>query len=193
MKVENDDLIPTVMHEEQLDPKKSDIDGVKNRYEDSPLFQKHHVPSNFKEQCELFFEQAKYMLKKDGFHIHLVAIFVDSKLAELKELRNEDQSDKYRTIRLVASEIEKIGANQFLMISEAWTAPFDPKFPQRHASQSPDRKEVLTLVGASKSGEGYSFNIPFVRKNDEIIYDKQHVGGVEGLNIIQPILAVWKN
>jgi len=193
MKVEGDDLIPTVMHEEQLDLEKSDIDGIKNRYEDSPLFQQHHVPSNFKEQCELFFEQAKYMLKKDGYHVHLVAIFVDSKLAELRELRNEDQSDKYRTIRLVASEIEKIGANQFLMISEAWTAPFDPKFPNRHASQSPDRKEVLNLVGASKSGEGYSFTIPFVRKNDEIIYGKQHVGGVKGLNIIQPILAVWKN
>lgn len=193
MKVEDNGLVPTAMHQEPLDLEESNIDELKVRYNESPLLQEHSVPRNFREQCELFFNQAKFMLQKDGYHVHLVAIFVDSKLAELKQLINEDQSDKYRTIRLVASEIEKIGANQFLMISEAWTAPFNPEFPYRHASQSPDRKEILTLVGATSDGEGYSFTIPFERKNDEIVYGQQQIGGIEGLNIIQPILSVWNN
>ncbi len=191
VKVQGSDLVPTQMHQESVDFTQSDIDYVKERYGDLPLAQTKIAPTNFKEVCELFFKQAKQVLKKDGFHHHLVAIFVDSNLVELKELRNEDQADKFRTIRLIASEIEKIGANQFLMISEAWTAPFDPNHPHRHASDSPDREEVLNLVGATKSGEGYWFSVPFTRKGDEVEYGDISVKGIEGINIIQPIIFVW--
>ncbi len=192
LKVQGNDLIPTQMHQESIDITKSDIDYAKKRYEDSPLIHKRSAPANFKEICELFFEQAKYILKKDGHHVHLVAIFVDSSVVEMKELRNEDQADKFRTIRLIASEIEKIGADQFLMISEAWTASFDPNHPYRHASDSPERGEVLNLVGAARSGEGYLFSVPFTREGKNIEYGEMSVNGIEGINIIQPIISVWK-
>lgn len=191
MKVHGDDSIPTQMHQESITLTKEDAEKFKNRYGDSPLFNKKPKPTNFKELCELFFEQAKFVLKKDEYHVHLVVIFVNSEIVEIKELRNEDQADKYRTLRLIASEMEKIGANQFLMVSEAWTAPFDPKYPHRHAVESPDRKEVLNLVGANNSGEGYFFSIPFSRGAAGITYGDLSVNDIEGLNIIQPIISIW--
>lgn len=124
--------------------------------------------SNLKSQCERLFENAKYVLKKDGYHVHLVMIFVDSELAQVIELRNNDQADKYRTIRSVASQMEKIGANQFVMISEMWTARFDAGQPYRKASEAPDRGEMLTLIAASQAGEGYLFSIPFTRKENRL-------------------------
>lgn len=192
MKVQDDDLVPTQMHQESITITKADAEKSKERYGDSPLFNKKINPTNLKELCELFLEQAKFVLKKDEYHVHLVVIFVDSKIVAIKELRNEDQADKYRTLRLVASEMEKIGANQFLMVSEAWTAPFDPNYPHRHAADSPDRQESLNLIGVNKSGEGYFFILPFSRVVEGITYGEVSVNGIEGLNIIQPIVSIWE-
>lgn len=193
MKIRNNELIPTEIIEEPIDLNDSNIEDIKNRYGNSPLLQKRKNSTNFKEICELFFEQAKYVLKKDGYHVNLVAIFVNSELAELKELRNEDQTDKYRAMRLLASDVEKIGATEFVMVSEAWTAPFDPKFPYRPAVESPDRSEVLNLIGISKAEENYLFSIPFTNNEGKIELGESDCRGVEGINIIQPILSVWKN
>lgn len=193
MKVQGKDLVPTKIHQESIKIEQSDIEEAKKKYGDSPLFQNKIEPTNFKEACESLFEQAKYILKKDKYHVHLVVIFVNSVVAGMKELQNEDQADKFRTIRLIASEVEKIGANQVIMISEAWSAPFDPNHPHRPASKSPKRKEILNLVGATESGEGYSFAVPFTRKGNEIEYGEMSVNGIEGINIIQPIISIWKN
>ncbi|PKD38187.1 hypothetical protein CWO84_23485 [Methylomonas sp. Kb3] len=192
MKVQDDDLVPTQMHQESITITKTDAENSKERYGDSPFLNKKINPTNFKELCELFLEQAMFVLKKDGYHVHLVVIFVDSKIVAIKELRNEDQTDKYRTLRLVASEMEKIGANQFLMVSEAWTAPFDPNYPHRHAADCPDRQEALNLIGVNKSGEGYFFMVPFSRGVEGITYGEVSVNGIEGLNIIQPIISIWE-
>lgn len=192
LKVKGTDLIPTQMHEESIDVNKSDIESFKKRYGNSPFLSKKNTPTKFKEICEQFFEHAKLVLEKDKYHIHLVVIFANSEFVEFCELRNEDQADKFRTIRLVASKMEKIGANQFLMISEAWSAPFDPRFPNKHASDSPDRQEILQLVGANESGEGYVFSVPFSRDGEEINYGEISINGIEGVNIIKPIISIWE-
>jgi hypothetical protein len=192
MKVQGDDLVPTQMHQESVSITKEDAEKSKARYGDSPIFNNKQKPTNFKKLCELFFDQAKFVLKKDEYHVHLVVIFVNSEIVEIKELRNEDQADKYRTLRLVASEMERIGANQFMMVSEAWSAPFDPKYPHRHAVDSPNRTEVLNLIGANKSGEEYLFSTPFSRGDEGITFGAVSVDGIEGINIIQPIISMWK-
>jgi hypothetical protein len=194
LKVEGTNLILSKMHEESITFDETTIENCKQKYGDSPLFDKKQVDhSNFKTLCEGFFEQAQFFLQKDKYHIHLILIFVNSKVVEIKELRNEDQTDKYRTIRLVASEMERIGANQFIMISEAWRAPFNPQTPDRHASNSPERQEILNLVGANQSGEGYVLTVPFSRDGEEIKYGESEENGIDGVNIIQPILAIWES
>ena len=200
MKVVGGTLMPTEMHVEQVNIGESEKNKVLKRYADSPLLReeqdlKTFSQSNLKSQCERLFENAKYVLKKDGYHVHLVMIFVDSELAQVIELRNNDQADKYRTIRSVASQMEKIGANQFVMISEMWTARFDAGQPYRKASEAPGRGEMLTLIAASQAGEGYLFSIPFTRKGESIEYGKHLVQGsegIKGINIIQPLLSIWQ-
>jgi len=192
MKVQGDDLIPIEIYQEKLSVTELDSEKAVSRYEGSPMLQEKSTPTSFKEICDLAFEQAMFVLKKDEYHVHLVVIFSGSRVVEIKELRNEDQADKFRTIRLVASDMERIGADQFLMISEAWAAPFDPKNPHSHASDSHERKEVLNLVGANKSGEGYYFSIPFLRDENGITYGDKSERGIEGINIIQPIISIWK-
>ena len=191
MKVQNDNLIPVEMDLNEIEP--ADIDETKTKYSDSPLFNDSEKPNNFIGLCEHFFKQAMYFLKKDGYHIHLVMLFVENKPAQILELRNEDQADKYRTFRLVASEVEKIGADSFIMISEIWEAPFDPAHPYQHAVESPFKTEALSLIGASEQGEGISFIAQFTRHEDEIEFGTVLRGNIVGINSILPILSVWKN
>ena len=75
----------------------------------------------------------------------------------------------------------------------AWTAPFDPKFPYRSAVESPDRSEVLNLIGVSRAEENYLFSIPFTNNEGKIELGKSDCRGIEGINIIQPIISVWKS
>jgi hypothetical protein len=143
MKVQDNKLIQTELKSIVLDPSQIDDDKVRDRYADSPFFNSTDKPNNFKETCELLFKQAMYVLKKDGYHVHLAMIFVNSIPAQITEIHNEDQADKYRSMRLLASEIEKIGGNQFVMISEVWRAAYDPNQPYKRASEATDRSEVL--------------------------------------------------
>lgn len=191
MKIHDNKLIPTKLENYVLDPSQIDDDKIKERYKDSPLFTQPDKPSNFKETCELLFNQAMYVLKKDGYHVHLAMIFVNSIPAHITEIHNEDQLDKYRSMRLLASEIEKIGGNQFVMISEVWRASYDPEQPYKKASESSDRSEVLSLLGVTRDGEGLSFTVPFTRNDGDIEFGELEKCGISGFNIIQPILSVW--
>jgi len=194
MKVQGDNLIPTHLYTKTVEITDTVIDEIKEKYPESPLLQTDNIPSNFKGTCERMFKQATYLLQKDGYHIHLAVIFKESKQVNVIEIANDDRADKYRTMRHIASEIEKVGADEFLMISEAWRAPFDPVHPNRHPVDSPDRNEVLTLVGLTQSGEGYSYTAPFTRNGKEIKFSQTELinHSIEKMSILQPIVSVWQ-
>jgi len=192
MKIDGENLVTSVIKQEEIDLKIRDIEVLRDRYGNLPMFQPQAKRHTFKSLCNMFFKTAMGVLKSDKYHIHLAIIFVNNEPVKITEFRNEDQADKYRTMRLIASEIEQIGADSFIMISEAWTAPYDPKFPHRSASESPEKSEILSLVGISDDGEGYVLSVPFTRKDEEIIYGHPYSSGIEGMNIIEPIISVWK-
>jgi hypothetical protein len=190
LKIKNETLIPVKMEFRDVEP--TNEKEVKERYKDSPLFESKNEPGNFEETCRLFFEQAMFVLKKDGYHVHMAALLVEDRGIQFVELSSEDQADKYRMVRLLASEVEKIGADSCFIISEVWQAPFDPEHPYRHAVDSPQRTEALTLVGISRKELGVSFTAPFSRKGNEIVFSSVRKEGIEGWNVVQPILDVWR-
>lgn len=192
MKLIDDELVVSSMSLEAPDLDPLTKEDIKEKYGGLPILDKKPDSNNFKVVCENTFKTAMTVLEKDLYHIHVSIIFKDELPVKIVEFRNEDQADKYRSMRLIASEIEQIGADQFIMISEVWTAPFDPSYPHRGASKSPDRTEVLSLVGISKQGEEYVYSVPFSRENEKISYGEPNISGIEGMNIIEPILSIWR-
>ncbi|NVK55882.1 MAG: hypothetical protein HWE26_09715 [Alteromonadaceae bacterium] len=196
MKVCGKTLVPAVIGSESVSLDESDRASIEEKYGDTPLFREKGetgslTSKSFKEQCEFFFEQAKCVLQKDGYHIHLAMIFVGKTLAEIIEIRNEDKADKYMTMRNLASTVERIGADSFIMVSEAWGAKFDPMNPYRGAAEAPSRQEVLMLVGATNEGDSYCFSAPFFRDGEVISFGDQEIMDATTMNAIQPILAIW--
>jgi len=193
MKVVGDSLVPSELHIESVSPTKEDIDKAKNRYGSSPIREEKIELSDFQGVCNVFLKQAMHVLKKDGHHVHLAALFSNEKSVSFVELRNDDQADKFRTAKYLGSEVDKIGADKVIVISETWSAPYDSANHYRPASQSPDRTEALSLIAISKNGEGHTVLVPFTRNDGEIEFgDIQRTEGVEGVNFIQPIVNSWK-
>lgn len=189
LRVNREAIVPIALCMENIEI--NDEAKLREHYKDSPMLNGESNIETFKNTCETLFEQAKFVLAKDGYHNHLIIIFVNTKPVNIINLQNEDHADKQRTIRRVASEIEKLGGTEFIMVSEVWRAEFDPKYPTRRATDSPNKIEALTVLGASKSGEGYTFSADFRRENNKIIFDKTHIAGIEGNNFIKPILSIW--
>lgn len=190
LRVQGTELVP--VHFAETEVPLSNQEEVRNRYSDAPMFQNPAPSKDFGETCELYFQQAMYVLHKDGHHVHLVLLFVDSVPAKFMQLNNEVRADKYRSMRLIASEAEAIGANSFIMIGEVWRAPFDPSNPHRFAVDSPERSEALSLVGATKEGEGIALDVGFRREGDNIVFGTIERRGIDGINLIEPILSVWR-
>ncbi|MFA5583786.1 MAG: hypothetical protein WDA09_06190 [Bacteriovoracaceae bacterium] len=197
MKVHGKTLVPAEIHSEVISSEDIDRTELTEKYGDSPIFKnqeevKNPAEQSFKEQVVLLFEHAKFLLKKDGYHVHIVMIYVDQKLAKIIELRNEDQADKFVTIRNLASQMEQIGADSFIMISEAWSAVYDPAHHYRRAADAPNRQEVLMAIAATQADESYCFTAPFFRENNEISFGRTTVSDATEINTIQPILSMWK-
>lgn len=197
MKVCGETLVPTVLGSESVPVDVERRQSIEERYRDTPMFKSRDdsirfSSMTFKEQCDFLFQQAKSVLKRDGYHIHLAMLFVQGELAKLIEIRNEDQADKYITTRDLASKIERIGGDAVIIISEAWSALFDPDNPYRGAGDMPDRREILMLIGVTKKNENYCFSVPILREGDAILFGKQSVADATNVNLIQPILSVWE-
>ena len=197
MKVSKETLVPALLSSEHVSIDDKKREKLQELYGDTPLFLAKSKGTNlsstsFKEQCQFFFEQAKAVLKKDSYHIHLAIIFVQKKLAQIVEIRNADRADKYITTLDLASKMERIGADSVIIVSEAWNAPFDPSNPYRGAAESPQRQEILMLFGATNVGEGYCFTVPFFRSCDDLSYGEQTISDAKNMNALQPFFTMWK-
>ena len=112
----------------------------------------------------------------------------------LVQIVPKDRADKYLLWDKVATEVERNGAEAILAISEAWFAIFDPKNPNRHAGDDPQRREVLHLVAESETGENISLTSVFHRKQDGIEFEPtmREIGiERERLAMLEPVRRVW--
>lgn len=178
------------IHREQIDPViQSD---VLKRYGLNSTPSRPATGNELRDRAESFFEIAKTMLKVDGHHVFIVMIFTRSNRAVFLELRPEDQSDKYRMWRTVASEVKRTQAHSLICISEAWTATIPLGQPFQHAAEAPNRGEALHLIAASEDGSGFVFSAPFTRVSDEIVIQEPEEYDLETVNSIAPVLSAWK-
>jgi len=160
-------------------------DGFPTRRKDSP--------PTLRELAEIFFEQAKSVLKVDGYHILLVFLIMPDHSTRLLELRPGDQAEKYLLWRSIGLEVKRTGAVALIAISEVWIAELDRQRPYAHAAEREDRVEALQLVAISKDGEEIDLVAKFHRDGDAITFDEDTVLDKPGdLNFLAPVRDAWK-
>lgn len=147
--------------------------------------------SSLRDMAEYLFGFGKQILERDGFH-HPIVFLISDKEIHTRSLEFEDQMEKYLIWRSVAADVERLGVNRVIGISESWFAPFDSDHPERRAVDSPDRSEALDLCAASEDGERYSITCLFERIEGKIVFGETITDETDGINIFVPIYHVWR-
>lgn len=140
---------------------------------------------------EVLFEQAKRIFQVDGYLITTAFLILPDKKVMVIQLMPEDREDKYVLYARLASEVERMGANAVIFISENWMAPFDPKFPDRPAIDSPERLEALGLDAISSSGEEFGLACLFKKHNGLIEFEDTVSLDKISSFFLAPVKRVW--
>ena len=151
--------------------------------------------NTLRQAAELHFEYAKKLLIKDGTHLTIAFLRAGGKGLGMVHLELQRRYDKYLSMPKLALEIEKVGADEVILISEAWLAFSNPKHPGRSATDSPDRFEALDLMAASAAGEEIHLCAVFKRhgKNGENIEFESTIDNVERpAPLLEAIRDVWR-
>jgi hypothetical protein len=170
------------------------IKKARKRY-DFTGFDKLKESSTFEETAEALFDQARYLMLKDGYHLPKALLFKGIMPVEIISPKPNDRREKYLVMRQLAERIRAIEADGIIFISEAWTAHPSELGPGQFAVDVANRGEALVLWGATKDGRQLSLQARITRKKvkkhkvkslGETERDTQHK-----IIAFAPILDVW--
>jgi len=146
--------------------------------------------SELETTASFLFEQAKTVLKRDGHHAPMAFLVSKSKMQQYM-IPVENKSEKFRIWNWLAVQVEKHRASRVMVIAESWMAPADDTKPYQTASDLPERREVISVVGADMSGDKVSIMCPFERVDGDIIFGETYSDYIEEINFLQPVYRVW--
>ncbi len=137
------------------------------------------------------FATARKMFIVDGHNDTIAFLLNGARPLHLMQLNIQEHGEKYLVMRTLANEVIKCGADGVIVISEVWSAPYDPSKPYRRAVDAPERREFLTATLVTKAGDPVQLHAPINRTGDivtlgdtETILDQAQVA-------FAPIYSAW--
>jgi hypothetical protein len=138
-------------------------DRLKQHYGRLPA-QRDEGATPFEKQCYSFFNIGRMMMEKDHYHDSLVFLMKDGRVQPMLTPAR-DRQEKYMLSRMIADEVQKMGADAVITIGEVWVSavPFNELKPFQYPSDMKGRKEGLMLTGVTKLGEIFSLTADITR------------------------------
>lgn len=141
--------------------------------------------------------QAKRVLRRDRFHTRLV--FLRDGRSQWHQLAflPRDRTEKHLLVRMVASFMERVGADALIDVGEIWTLPEEQLASAQVNLSSlegtPGRGEALQVLVATREGALRNFITPFrrglmggIKLGETITIDNEY------LYYLRPIFEVWR-
>ncbi|MCX6899590.1 MAG: hypothetical protein NT105_12945 [Verrucomicrobia bacterium] len=146
---------------------------------------------SFRDRCIAFFNHAKLLLRKDGYHVSC-ALVETGKNFMFFELRMDDRAEKHMVIRQLAKTVGRIKGKSVILIGEAWVAPTASVMPGSYAADCPTKAEGLILNGLTKDGDYISVHSIFRRTVEGIEFDEDIIDTGNLSPILAPFLELWR-
>jgi len=184
-------VMPTIVPHK---PSKKDMQRAAKRYPflDSSK-SKLTTKLSLKDEAAFLFEQAKNVLKTDGYHVPIAILGYPDKRRSMCSLIMADRADKHLLLRGLAAEIEKTGADSVIIINEVWISTHQNGKPVCHAADDPNREEGLQLIAANEKGNVFIHTALFSRDKDgNITINNEPIVTDFTVNLIEPIREAWR-
>jgi hypothetical protein len=171
-----------------MDQSEDDLGRVAERYPGAKdLKGKLSPASSLQEEAAVWFEQAKNILRTDGYHLPTALIGYRDGKKTISQLHMEDRTAKHLMLRKLAAEIEKTGATSVILINEAWLSRGHKPPPSGHAVDDPNREEALQLIATDASGGTFVHTAVFVRDaQGSIQFTQESTSTTDIINLLQP-------
>lgn len=110
----------------------------------------------------------------------------------------EDQAEKYMAFRRLARQVDRLGADVVVLISEMWMARMPTgrlSASMKRPSERADRSEALAVIVATADARMRSYYAPFTRDDEghpvlgEVSTDER---GIDTMLSLHDLDAVWK-
>jgi len=114
------------------------------------------------------FATGRKMFAVDGYHQHITFLLNGTRPITMMTLAIQEHGEKYLLMRMLANEVVKYGADGVIIISEVWSAPYDPSHPYRRAADAPEKKEFLSATLVTKTGDPIQLLALIKRAGDDV-------------------------
>jgi hypothetical protein len=172
-----------------------DARKASRRYRKAQGWTKLNEAKSLLEVAEIYFENTKAVMLKDGFHVSMFVPLKANIPVDLIVAPPQNRLDKYLLMRDIAHYVRRIGADGLLAISEAWTAKQDDVPKGKFAADVANRGESITLTAVNAGGEQITLSAGIVRKTwkkhkvKQLLPSKTELGG--RIIFMAPVFEIW--
>lgn len=182
---------------EPLPVSETDVTTAPKRYE----FGKNPYPASWENSDPIVFAEsilarAKQILKKDRNHVRMMFIRDGDGGWQQIVLNAADRTEKHIVMRVVASFVERVGADAIIDVSECWMLP-ESSFHELRSHEiedAPSRTEALQVLVATREGIHRRYTTPFSREVSGRIKlnATEQSDDANALHYLTPIFEVWR-
>ncbi len=191
-----DSLLDYEVTATELDRDEASFEETRTRY--GPALGSHRVYPGMpvEEQAEAMHRIGRHVLQVDGYHRTYAWLHAGDKPVAQLALDPEDQQDKAVKTRMLAADVDRLGADVVFYVAETWLAmpvpPDDPRFKLR-AGERADRKEALVTYLLQRDGASVMWTSVFERDYEgKITFTEPSRSELDDLTIFEPVLRVWR-
>lgn len=134
------------------------------RYGVSPDWSRLKNATTLREAAEAYFEHARVVMTKDGYHRSMAFLLRGTKTIEVVGTEHPSRASRYVMMRELAKFASACRADGVILLSEAWTAHGSDIPKNGYAAEAHNRGEALVLIAGNSAGETCAFSAEVIRQ-----------------------------
>ena len=137
------------------------------------------------------FATGRKMFAVDGCHGTFAFLLNGELPLAMISLAVQEHGEKYLVMRMLANEVIKQGADGVIIIGEIWSAPYDSSKPYRRAADAPEKREFLSAILVTKTGDPIQLHALIERAGDFVTLGETDTLRNQAQIVFAPIYAAW--
>lgn len=154
---------------------RAEVGRLMRRYGRNPLEALQRGCNTEEELAAAYFDAARTMFLRDGYHIIILILLRERKPVRQMQINVYNQQEKYVLMRELSHDLTRSGADAALMIGEAWVAAPSDLLPYQRPTDSPARREALTLTLVRKVGAPLDMSAMIIRDGGSVSLEQTRI------------------